>query len=78
MSTETDLKAAEEMRVLIARAKASVTDLAGKSGISRTKLSRRVNGREGFTVGEIDAVATALGANPIKIIEKALTSSRAA
>ncbi|MFF3065946.1 helix-turn-helix domain-containing protein [Oerskovia sp. NPDC057915] len=42
--------------------------LAASSGIPRTSLDRKLNGRGDFTVREITALATALGTTPHALV----------
>lgn len=63
MTYPTDLAASAEVRSLMARATPRLrqADLAEALCISQPSLSRRLNGLQAFTVGELAVVAEFLG-----------------
>jgi transcriptional regulator with XRE-family HTH domain len=51
---------AEEIRVLLARRKMSGAELARRTGIKQSTMSRRMTGETAFDMDDLEAIATAL------------------
>lgn len=60
-----------EVRSEVARVRASLAEIGEKTGLARMTLSRKINGKSTFSVGELAAVATALGTTAGTILARA-------
>ena len=69
-----------EVRSEVARVRASLAEIGEKTGLARMTLSRKINGKSTFSVGELAAVATALGTTAGTLLTRAeaAESSRSA
>ena len=60
-----------EVRAEMARQRRRQIDIAKATGMSEVKLSRKLNGRSHFTLGELDAVCRTLDVSLADLIRRA-------
>jgi transcriptional regulator with XRE-family HTH domain len=70
ITTQTRLRevVAEEIRALLGRRRMSGGALAAAIGKSEMYVSRRLRGETPFDIDDLDAIATALGVEPGKLL----------
>ncbi|KQY58359.1 hypothetical protein ASD11_01440 [Aeromicrobium sp. Root495] len=75
-----DVKAsvAAEVRAVMGRKQISGADLSDSTGIARSTLARKINGRVGFTVDEIFTIASALEVSVVDLVSPAASQWSAA
>lgn len=71
MNTTTPTLVTREIRAEIARQGRRVSEVAESIGLSESQMSRRMSGRQDFSVGEILAIADTLGVSPAVIFGRA-------
>ncbi|GAA4681171.1 helix-turn-helix domain-containing protein [Phytohabitans rumicis] len=63
-------RAAEEIRVILARRRMSAAELARKTGIRQQNLSRRMTGETAFDLDDLEVIANALGIKVADLIRE--------
>lgn len=71
MNTTTHSLVIGEIRAEIARQGRRLNDVAEAVGLSESQMSRRMSGRQDFTLAEVLAIAEALAVSPAVIISRA-------
>ncbi|AYF29265.1 hypothetical protein CSH63_17695 [Micromonospora tulbaghiae] len=65
-------RAAEEIRVLLARKRMSATELARRAGMKQSTLARRMTGEVAFNLDELELIADALNVPVLSLLPAAL------
>lgn len=65
---------AEEIRVLLARKRISATELARRTGIKQSTMSRRMTGETAFDMDDLELIADALGVEVTDLMPKRITA----
>lgn len=66
-------RAAEEIRVILARRRMSAAELARRTGMRQQNLSRRMTGETAFDLDELEVIANALGVKVSDLVSDADT-----
>lgn len=67
---------AEELRVLLARKRISATELARRTGIKQSTLSRRMTGETAFDMDDLETIADALGVDVHDLLPSRQSATR--
>lgn len=60
--------AAEEIRALLARRRMSHAELARRTGLKRSTISRRMTGETALDLDDLEAIAEVLGVEPVELL----------
>lgn len=63
--------AVDRVKTLMAEAEVSQVELSNRTGIERSRLVRRLQGKSPFRVDELEAIASALGCAVLDLLAEA-------
>lgn len=69
-------RAAEEIRVILARRRMSAAELARRAGLKQPYVSRRMTGETAFDLDDLEVIANALGVKVSDLIRDADTGGQ--